>query len=204
MVGFTKPYIDSIVAKVYEDNVQSVEAFKGGQVDLVDTHVIYGKTHGMGGQVQSYPYLTQYFNYIGINHNYPGILGDTNVRQAIAYAIDRKDIIPRVYSGNAQAVDVPIPPDAWYYNSDLRVYDYQPQKALQLLSQVGLVDTDDIDIPDVDVEDEEETQCPTFTINVHMDNILHKEAVNLIVKQLGEVGIDVKIRLLPWDEYYCP
>ena len=41
--GSPKPYIDSIVAKVYEDNVQSVEAFKGGQVDLVDTHVIYGK-----------------------------------------------------------------------------------------------------------------------------------------------------------------
>lgn len=199
--GSPKPYIDSIVAKVYEDNVQSVEAFKGGQVDLVDTHVIYGKTHGMGGQVQSYPYLTQYFNYIGINHNYPGILRNVTTRQAIAYAIDRKDILPRVYSGNAQAVDVPIPPDAWYYNSDLRVYDYQPQKALQLLSQVGLMDTDDIDIPDVDVEDEEETQRPTFTINVHMDNILHKEAVNLIVKQLGEVGIDVKIRLLPWDEY---
>ena len=50
------------------------------------------------------------------------------------------------------------------------------------------MDTDDIDIPDVDVEDEEETQRPTFTINVHMDNILHKEAVNLIVKQLGKLA----------------
>ncbi len=195
--GSPKPYIDSILAKVYEDNVQSVEAFKGGQVDLADTHVIYGKTHGMRGRVQSYPYLTQYFNYIGINHNYPGILGDTNVRQAIAYAIDRKDIIPRVYSGNAQAVDVPIPPDAWYYNSDLRVYDYQPQKARQLLKQAGL-DFDVMDIPDMEDED---AQHPTFTINVHMDNILHKETVNLIAKQLEEVGIGVKIRLLSWDEY---
>ena len=72
------------------------------------------------------------------------------------------------------------------------MYDYQPQKALQLLSQVGLMDTDDIDIPDVDVEDEEETQRPTFTINVHMDNILHKEAVNLIVKQLGKLASMLK------------
>src|SRR5690554_5884595 len=151
----------------------------------------------MGGQVQSYPYLTQYFNYIGINHNYPGILRNVTTRQAIAYAIDRKDIIPRVYSGNAQAVDVPIPPDAWYYNSDLRVYDYQPQKARQLLKQAGL-DFDVMDIPDMEDED---AQHPTFTINVHMDNILHKETVNLIAKQLEEVGIGVKIRLLSWDEY---
>lgn len=195
--GISKPYIDSIIVKVYEDNVQSLEAFKKGQVDLVDTHVIYGKSYGTEGQAQSYPYLTQHFNYIGINHNFPGILRDSDIRQAIAYGIDRKDIIPRVYSGNAQAVDAPIPPDAWYYDSDLRMYDHQPQKARQLLAEAGWVDSYD----DISDDDDEETLHPTFTINVHMDNILHKEAVNLIAKQLEEVGIEVIIRLLPWEEY---
>ena len=59
------------------------------------------------------------------------------MREAIAYAIDRKDIVSRVYASNAQAVDVPIPPDAWYYDSDLRMYDYQPLKVHQIPREAG-------------------------------------------------------------------
>ena len=79
-------------------------------MDLVDTHVIYADFYGMSRQGQTFRYLTQNFVYIGINHQSPGILGDNRVREAIAYAIDRKDIVSRVYASNAQAVDVPILP----------------------------------------------------------------------------------------------
>lgn len=234
--GSPQPYIDTIVAKIYKDSEESLEAFRKGQVDLVDTHVIYAEFYGASRPSQLHSYLTQNFVYIGFNHNKTGVLSDKQVRKAIAYGIDRKDIISRVYANNAQAVDVPIPPDVWYYDSDLRVYDYQPLKAKELLEETGWSDInpDDTigvdhteednedteannegnnnedkeidnngDIGDINVgnEDLEESRGLSFTINVNMDNVMHKEALNLIVGQLAEVGIDVKPRLLSWDDY---
>ncbi len=176
-----------------------MEAFRKGLVDLVDTHVIYAESYRVNNQAQLYRYLTYNFDYIGINHKKPGVLGDPKVREAIAYAMDRKDIISRVYFSSAQAVDVPIPSDAWYYNSDLRVYDYQPIKAQQLLEEAGWRDSNQDGI--LDMGEGDETTDLSFTINVNMDNVMKKESMNIIAKQLKEVGIDVKINLLPWEEY---
>lgn len=197
--GKPQPYIDTITAHIYKNNEESLYAFKNNEVDLVDTHVIYAESYGMKGQAQLYRYLTQDFNYIGINHKKSGVLGDKKVREAIAYAMDRKDIISRVYSNNAQAVDVPIPPDAWYYDSDLRVFDYQPIKAQQLLEEAGWKDSDGDGI--LDKKDEGKNVNLSFTINANMDNIMQKEALNLIIEQLTEIGIDVKVRYLSWDDY---
>lgn len=197
--GSEKPYIDAIVANIYRDNEESLEAFKNEEVDLVDTHVIYADFYGMSRQGQTFRYLTQNFVYIGINHQSPGILGDNRVREAIAYAIDRKDIVSRVYSSNAQAVDVPIPPDAWYYDSDLRMYDYQPLKVHQILEEAGWKDSNGDGI--LDKNTGEGFVDLSFTVNAHMDNIMQKETLNLIVEQLKDVGIDVKPRFLSWDDY---
>ena len=38
--GSEKPYIDAIVANIYRDNEESLEAFKNEEVDLVDTRDI--------------------------------------------------------------------------------------------------------------------------------------------------------------------
>lgn len=191
-----EPYIDSIIAKIYRDNEEALEAFREGQVDLVDTHVVYADFYRMSRQGQIFRYLTHYFVYIGINHKSPGVLGDSKVRQAIAYALDRKDIVSRVYASCAQSVDVPIPPDSWYYDSDLRVYDYQPQKALQLLEEAGWKNFNDDGILC-----NNNGEPLSFTINVNTENIMHKEALNIIVDQLREVGIDANLRLQSWEDY---
>lgn len=165
-------------------------------MDLVDTHVVYADFYRMSRQGQIFRYLTHYFVYIGINHKSPGVLGDSKVRQAIAYALDRKDIVSRVYASCAQSVDVPIPPDSWYYDSDLRVYDYQPQKALQLLEEAGWKNFNDDGILC-----NNNGEPLSFTINVNTENIMHKEALNIIVDQLREVGIDANLRLQSWEDY---
>ncbi|HZJ83481.1 MAG TPA: ABC transporter substrate-binding protein, partial [Clostridia bacterium] len=195
----SKPYIDSILVKVYKDNVESMEAFKKGHVDLVDTHVVFVESPEIDREIQLYRYLTQSYNYIGINYNASSPLLDNRVRKAIAYAMDRKDIVSRVYSHNALAVDVPIPPDSWLYDPDLRMYDHQSEKAQQLLEEAGWTSLNFEGILQKNVGGE---NIPlSFTINANMDNNMHKEALNLIIEQLANVGVEVKPILLPWDEY---
>src|SRR5690606_26557338 len=86
--------------------------------------------------------------------------------------------------------------DSWYYDSDLRVYDYQPQKALQLLEEAGWKNFNDDGILC-----NNNGEPLSFTINVNTENIMHKEALNIIVDQLREVGIDANLRLQSWEDY---
>lgn len=61
-------------------------------------------------------------------------------RQAVAYAIDRPRIINNVYRGISTPQDSPISVQSPYYlkpEAGLRVYDYDPDKARQLLLSAG-------------------------------------------------------------------
>ena len=74
--------------------------------------------------------------YLAFNTRDP-ILKDVRVRQAMAYAIDRTVIIHYLLRDFARPAYSLLPPESWAYNGDVPRYDYNPQKARQLLEQAG-------------------------------------------------------------------
>jgi peptide/nickel transport system substrate-binding protein len=64
-------------------------------------------------------------------------LRDARVRQAIAYAMNRQQIIATVLRGMARPADSLLPPGHWAYTGDVAHYDYNPEQARQLLDDVG-------------------------------------------------------------------
>lgn len=60
-------------------------------------------------------------------------LGDKAVRQALAHAIDRNQIINEVLEGGAYIIDGPILPNSFVYNNEIKKYDYNILKAKELL-----------------------------------------------------------------------
>jgi peptide/nickel transport system substrate-binding protein len=64
-------------------------------------------------------------------------LRDTRVRQAIAYAMNRPLIIATLLRGMARPADSLLPTNHWAYTSDVAHYDYDPQRARQLLDEAG-------------------------------------------------------------------
>jgi peptide/nickel transport system substrate-binding protein len=75
--------------------------------------------------------------YIGVNTEAPP-LRDVRVRQAIAYAIDRKALIEAKLGGRAELASSFIPPGHWAYASDTKTYAYDPARARALLDEAGL------------------------------------------------------------------
>lgn len=65
------------------------------------------------------------------------ILSHTSVRQAIAYAIDRKLIIQTLLGGHARLAFSLLPPGHWAWTDDVPHYDYDPTRANQLLDEAG-------------------------------------------------------------------
>jgi peptide/nickel transport system substrate-binding protein len=79
----------------------------------------------------------------GTNYQYLAFnLEDTTlarreVRQALAYATNRAEIIEYLYRGQARPADGPLPANNWAYESGIRRYDYDPAQAERLLDAAG-------------------------------------------------------------------
>jgi peptide/nickel transport system substrate-binding protein len=74
--------------------------------------------------------------YLGFNLRDP-ILKDVRVRQAIAYALDRRPMIEYLWRGFAQPARSILPVQSWAYNGNTPAYEHDPEKAKQLLDAAG-------------------------------------------------------------------
>jgi peptide/nickel transport system substrate-binding protein len=74
--------------------------------------------------------------YLGFNLRDP-VLRDARVRQALAYGIDVSPMIEYLWRNTVRPTASVIPPQHWAYDSNLRIYPHDPEKARELLRQAG-------------------------------------------------------------------
>ncbi len=74
--------------------------------------------------------------YLAFNLRDP-ILKDVRVRQAIAYALDRRPMMEYLWRNEVQPAYSILPRISWAYDDDVTHYDYNPGKARQLLDAAG-------------------------------------------------------------------
>jgi peptide/nickel transport system substrate-binding protein len=74
--------------------------------------------------------------YVAFNLDDP-ILAHREVRQALAYATDRATIIKYLLRGQARPAASLLPPNHWAYDPAAKQYDYDPDRAEQLLDAAG-------------------------------------------------------------------
>ncbi|NLO83611.1 MAG: hypothetical protein GX094_11260 [Clostridiales bacterium] len=193
-----QPYIDSILARIYQDEMQIRQAFRSGEIDLIDITSAITNPYSLDEDTKSYRYLTRNYEFLAFNLEHP-ILGDVAVRKAIAYALQRKDIIFKVYLNNAETIDVPIPSDSWLYDASSRIYDFEQEKAVKLLEEAGWFDPDGDGIRSK-VFDSQTAELK-FTILTNGENSIRKDVIELIAQQLQQIGIGVESRIVPWEEF---
>jgi peptide/nickel transport system substrate-binding protein len=73
-------------------------------------------------------------------------LMDKRVRQAIWHAIDRKLIIDKVMRGFGDLLDAPMNPLQFGFESSVKGYEYNPEKARALLKEAGYENGFEIDL----------------------------------------------------------
>ena len=108
------------------------------------------------------------------------------VRQAIAMAIDRDAILKEVYQGAGQKAKNPIPPTMWSYDDSTVDYEYNPEKAKEMLKAAGVekLDTDLWWMP---------VQRP-YNPNA-------KRMAEMMQADLAKVGINATLVSYEWGEY---
>lgn len=124
--------------------------------------------------------------YLGFNCRDP-ILKDVRVRQAIAYALDRKPMIEYLWRDEAEPANSILPPQSWAYNGDVATYNHEPTKAEQLLDAAGY--------PEVNGVRFHITMKTSTDENTRL-------MVAVIQQQLREVGIALDIRSFEFATFF--
>lgn len=76
-------------------------------------------------------------SYLAFNTKKP-YLDNVKVRQALSLAVDKSAYNKALFGeGGARNAKNPYPPAMWSYNDKIRDYDYNPEKARQLLKEAG-------------------------------------------------------------------
>jgi peptide/nickel transport system substrate-binding protein len=122
-------------------------------------------------------------------------LSDPQVREAIAYAIDRDTITEELYGftgrPTAQLLVAPRP----YANPGTVPYEYDMERAQDLLEAAGWTDSDGDGIRDRDGEPME----VVFQTSV---NPVRQKTQTLVEKNLEELGINVDIKRVRVDDFF--
>jgi peptide/nickel transport system substrate-binding protein len=110
-------------------------------------------------------------------------------RQAMSCLLNRQRINAQVYRGLAEPKLDFFPPPNPYYNPDIVLeYQYNPQRALELLESVGFTrDRRGVLL-------DEKKRRVEFDLSFTADNTITADIASIIVDELGKVGIKVNIR----------
>ena len=76
--------------------------------------------------------------FLRFNHTEPPF-DDVRVRQAMLHAIDRAGLVEALWQGEARVADTMFPQE-WTWPEDLDAYEYDPERARELLAEAGYPD----------------------------------------------------------------
>jgi peptide/nickel transport system substrate-binding protein len=134
----TKPKLAQVVVRPIADNSARVQSLQTGEIngmDLLQPQDVPTVSNNGNLKVLNRPSFN--VAYITINQAKPPT-NNLLVRQAIAYGIDKKSVVNAFYAGRAQVAYEFQPPQLFGWTSAVPHYDYDPNKAKQLLQQAGL------------------------------------------------------------------
>src|SRR5262245_11661563 len=133
------PSVKRLSVRIIPDNSTRESELTKGSVDLAInadfdpvTVETLQKTTGIKTELTEGTNIT----HLGVNLQDP-ILKDRRIRQALAYAIDRDEIIRNVLRGQASPARSILPPSQWAYEPNVADYKYDPDRARKLLAEAG-------------------------------------------------------------------
>ncbi|HXX57320.1 MAG TPA: peptide-binding protein [Thermodesulfovibrionales bacterium] len=192
-----RPYIDHYVYRVIPDPATMFLELRAGGIDMMGlTPLQYTKqtdTPYFKENFQKFRYPQFVYTYMGLNLKHP-FFQDRRVRQAMAYAIDKSEIVEVVLYGLGSVATGPYVPNTWPYNPNVKKYEFNPDKAKQLLKEAGWKEGRNGML-------EKDGRPFRFTILTNMGNTLRMNTATIIQYRLAKVGIKVDIRALEWSTF---
>ncbi len=193
-----RPNFMGILYRVITDQNTQFMELKAGKIDLMGLtplqYLRQTNTADFTAMYTKYKFLADAYTFLGFNLTRPPF-NDMRVRQAIAHAVDKQEIIKGVLMGLGEECVGPYKPGTRWFNSGVKRYAYDPAKARALLKEAGYDDLDNDGII------EKDGRPFSFTIITNQGNPMREKTAQIIQERLKAVGIPVKIRIVEWTVF---
>jgi len=195
-----RPYVDEVVFRYYGSVETAIMAMQSGEVDvfgenMMTSFAVEAVTDDPDIEVEILSGLREV--YLACNLHLEGPLQDKDVRYAIAYGIDRDRIIDMAFGGYAERCDSWAYPESQMHNPDLPQYDYDPDKANEILDGAGYLDTDGDGIRN----DPTTGKNLVFGLSTSSTMSPYVKACTLINEMLPAIGIDTEVTIMDPDTF---
>lgn len=191
------PYVDGIDFLIFKDEETAFLEFEAGNLDFVsipterqlDTKETYGEsadgyTIEPGSQVVTGDETAIY--YMLINQNDPVVGANKELRQALSLAIDRQEIVDKIFEGTRSPATGVVPPGiVGYEGADWPYSTYDPEMAAEKLADAGFPEGEGLD-----------------PIAVQFNSGSgHEEIMELIQEDLAAIGVESELEGFEWAQY---
>ncbi|MFE9955007.1 ABC transporter substrate-binding protein [Micromonospora sp. NPDC005299] len=182
-----KAKVDKLIIKIIKDENTRKQELRAGTVQGIDFPAPADRKAlaGEGFQVLDRPAFN--ILYLGFNQKNPK-LKDLRVRQAIAYALNRQQLVQTKGPGGTKVADEFMPDTVLGYAPDVQKYEYNVDKAKQLLKEAG---AEHLTL---------NFYYPTDVSRPYMPN--PQEIFTVLANDLQAVGIKVNGVARPWNGGY--
>ncbi len=185
------PYIQKLTAVCIPDHDAEMSQFEQNMLDIVTTSSLTVDTYQKFEEIEYYDYMTHYYD--SLVPNTTGLLGDVNIRQAIAYALDKRSVVAKALLGHAVAVDYPVLPKSYLSGGSSNLYEYNQQKARELLELSGWTNKDEDPVLDKVEGDVVSKLSIRLLIPIDNEDTYRIDVAQNVQAQLAECGIAVEI-----------
>ncbi len=166
--------VDAVEFRPITEDSTRLLAFEAGELDLFHGQVV----------PREVPRLEQDDDLVvqrvtGLGHAYVGMnlrneaLADLRIRQAISHLLPREAIVQRIYEGIGSVSHGPISPDTVFYEPDIPTYEYDVERARELLDEAGV---------------------ETLSLRLHTnENPIRPQIAEVLQFEAAKVGIEIDI-----------
>jgi len=110
---------------------------------------------------------------------------DKRVREAIAYAINKQELIDLLFFSHGEACHGPFMPKSSVYPADYKSKRYNPKRSQELLKELGYSRSNPLQ----------------FEVVTNTGNDTRINAAQIIQHQLSQVSIEMSIRTMEWQAF---
>ena len=187
-----EPKTKNLIFKVVATNAE-LQAVETGDVDIHD-QVVCDDDHIEEAMSAGFINLkiqpTLGYGYVATNQKNE-IFQDVKVRQALLHAIDRKSLNQAVYGQYAITLNIPQAPISWLYDDEgMETYDYNLEKAAELLKEAGWEKDGDKLMKD--------GKQMKIVFSAMSGNVVTDTMIPLMIDAYGQLGIDFQAEYVDW------
>jgi len=205
---FKEPYIKTIVFKFFKDEDSAIGAYNIKEVDGLN-FISAANLSKLKNNFNLNKFILPRYFAVFFNQTQSKVLSDKNVRQALAYGVNKDELIEKALSSQAQIINLPLPEIIFQPPPNLKTYNFNLEEAAKILDEAKWLQKDGTNLREktIDAANLHENLALEFSLMtvdtpelIQVANLLKSNwekigaKINLEIKSIAEIQENIRNR----------